>query len=132
MQPFLETRKIDMEQKGKSSAAPRPRKRAVISYDNMSPELQAAFKEKYPRGYADYMGDLFKVDKPDGSSFYAVEVDIPDAVYLVKIDVDIDDYEKAEDDLFDDEVDDGVSEMDGEVFPDNGDEMQGEDDQMDD
>ena len=78
------------------------------------------------------MGDLFKVDKPDGSSFYAVEVDIPDAVYLVKIDVDIDDYEKAEDDLFDDEVDDGVSEMDGEVFPDNGDEMQGEDDQMDD
>lgn len=120
-----------MEQKVKSSSA-RPKKRAVISYDNMSPELQAAFKEKYPRGYADYMGDLFKVDKPDGSSFYAVEVDIPDAVYLVKIDVDIDDYEKAEEDLFDDDVEDAAG-MDGEVFPDNGDDMQGgEDDQMDD
>ena len=121
-----------MEQKEKSSAAARPRKRAVISYDNMSPELQAAFKEKYPRGYADYMGDLFKVDKPNGSSFYAVEVDIPDAVYLVKIDVDIDDYDKAEDELFDEDVDD-AAEIDGEVFPDNGDEMQGgEDEQMDD
>ena len=29
------------------------------------------------------MGDIFKVDKPDGTFFYAVEVDIPDAVYLV-------------------------------------------------
>ena len=56
-------------------SAQRPKKRAVISYDNMSPELQAAFKEKYPRGYADYMGDIFKVDKPDGTFFYAVEVD---------------------------------------------------------
>ena len=75
---------------------------------------------------------LFKVDKPDGSSFYAVEVDIPDAVYLVKIDVDIDDYEKAEENLFDDDVEDAAG-IDGEVFPDNGDDMQGgEDDQMDD
>lgn len=120
-----------MEQNAKSSSAPRPKKRAVISYDNMSAELQAAFKEKYPRGYADYMGDLFKVDKPDGSCFYAVEVDIPDAVYLVKIDVDIDDYNKAENDLFDDDIDE-VPEIEGDVFPDNSEEMQGEDDQMDD
>ncbi|HIR95939.1 MAG TPA: hypothetical protein IAC05_07925 [Candidatus Coprenecus stercorigallinarum] len=121
-----------MAQNVKSTPAPRTKKRAVISYDNMSPELQAAFKEKYPRGYADYMGDLFKVDKPDGTFFYAVEVDIPDAVYLVKIDVDIDDYEKAENDLFDDEVDDDVPDIDGDVFPDNTDDMQGEDDQVDD
>ena len=131
LQPFFKREKIDMEHKVKSSSA-RPKKRAVISYDNMSPELQAAFKEKYPRGYADYMGDLFKVDKPDGSCFYAVEVDIPDAVYLVKIDVDIDDYKKAEEDLFDDDVDD-AAEIGGEGFPDNGDEIQGgEDGQMDD
>ncbi len=122
-----------MEQKGKSSAAQRPKKRAVISYDNMSPELQAAFKEKYPRGYADYMGDLFKVDKPDGTFFYAVEVDIPDAVYLVKIDVDIDDYEKAEGELFEDEeADEVVASVEDDVFPDSSDEMRGEDDQMDD
>ena len=45
------------------------KKRAVVSYANMSAELAAAFKEKYPKGYSDYMGDLFKVDKPDGRFF---------------------------------------------------------------
>lgn len=116
------------------SPAQRPKKRAVISYDNMSPELQAAFKEKYPRGYSDYMGDIFKVDKPDGTFFYAVEVDIPDAVYLVKIDVDIDDYEKAENDLFDEDVVDDtvVPEMEGDVFPGEAEEMQEDDDRLDD
>ena len=74
-----------------------PKKRAVISYENMSEELMDAFKEKYPHGYADYMGDIFKVDKPDGTSFYAVTLEIPDALYLVKIKVKVDDYEDAED-----------------------------------
>ncbi len=105
------------------------KKRAVISYENMSPELQAAFKEKYPKGYADYMGDLFKVDKPDGSFFYAVSVEIPDAIYLVKMQVNIDDYENAEDDLFN--ADDEVEGLDNEVFPEGGDDIQGEDDSLD-
>ena len=83
----------------KTSSKPQ-KKRAVVSYANMSPELAAAFKEKYPKGYADYMGDLFKVDKPDGSFFYAVSVEIPDAIYLVKIEVKIDDYEDVENGLF--------------------------------
>ena len=76
------------------------KRRAVISYANLGPELMAAFKEKYPRGYADYMGDIFKVDKPDGTFFYAISLDVPDAIYLVKIDVKIDDYEDAEQGLF--------------------------------
>lgn len=83
-----------------------PKKRAVISYENMSPELQDAFKEKYPMGYSDYAGDLFKVDKPDGSFFYAVSLELPDALYLVKIKVKIDDYEEVEKDLFKDDADD--------------------------
>jgi len=76
------------------------KRRAVISYANLSPEVMAAFKEKYPRGYADYMGEIFKVDKPDGSFFYAISLEVPDAIYLVKIDVKIDDYEDAEQGLF--------------------------------
>jgi len=93
-----------------------PKKRAVISYENMSPELQDAFREKYPRGYQDYMGDIFKVDKPDGSSFYAVSLEIPDAIYLVKIKVKIDDYDEVEKDLFKDEADgDDTDNSDG--FP---------------
>ncbi|MCK9625942.1 MAG: hypothetical protein M0R23_05715 [Bacteroidales bacterium] len=81
------------------------KKRAVISYENMFPELQDAFKEKYPHGYVDYMGDIFKVEKPDGSFFYAVSVEIPDAIYLIKIKVKIDDYEDIENGLFRDQGD---------------------------
>ncbi|MBQ0123271.1 MAG: hypothetical protein KBS58_00290 [Bacteroidales bacterium] len=84
-----------------------PKKRAVISYENMSDELMDAFREKYPHGYADYMGDIFKVEKPDGSSFYAVSLEIPDALYLVKIKVKVDDYGDVESELFKDEDDGG-------------------------
>ena len=71
-------------------------KRHVVSYENMSPELLAAFNEKYPHGFQDYLGDLIKYPKPDGTSFYAVTVEIPDAIYLVKIQVKTDDAEDIE------------------------------------
>ena len=69
------------------------KKRHVVSYENMSQELLAAFNEKYPRGYQDFFDDLVKYPKPDGTSFYAVTVEIPDAIYLVKIQVKTDDAE---------------------------------------
>ena len=93
-----------------------PKKRAVISYENMSDELMDAFREKYPHGYADYMADIVKIDKPDGTFFHVVEVEIPDALYLVKIKVKVDDYAEAEKDLFDtgdDEADGGEGGEDG-------------------
>jgi len=93
-----------------------PKKRAVISYENMSEALLEAFKEKYPHGYADYMGDIFKVDKPDGTSFYAVTLEIPDALYLVKIKVKVDDYEDAEEVFKNEEGDDG-EDGEGGSFP---------------
>ena len=63
------------------------KKRHVVSFEKMplNPELAAAFAEKYPRGFSDYLTDLVKYPKPDGTSFYAVTVEIPDAIYLVKI-----------------------------------------------
>jgi hypothetical protein len=73
-----------------------PKKRAVISYENMSEELAAAFAEKYPKGYSDYFPNLVKYDKPDGTSFYAVTIEIPTAIYLVKIKVKTDDAEDIE------------------------------------
>ena len=97
-----------------------PKRRAVCSFENMSDELAAAFAEKYPKGYADYMGDLFKVDKPDGSFFYAVSVEIPDAIYLVKIEVKIDDYEDVENGLFGDVDGDDDSAGENGTFPDDG------------
>ena len=66
------------------------RKRHVVSYENMSDEVAAAFAEKYPRGFNDYLVDLVKYPKPDGSFFYAVTIEIPDGIYLVKLKVDTD------------------------------------------
>ncbi|MBQ3175795.1 MAG: hypothetical protein IJB58_07450 [Bacteroidales bacterium] len=100
-------------------AARQQKKRAVVSYANMSPELANAFKEKYPKGYADYMGDIFKVDKPDGTFFYAISLEIPEAIYLIKIDVKIDDYEDVENGIFGDADVDADGGTDGDTFPDN-------------
>ena len=72
------------------------KKRAVVSYENMSEELAAAFAEKYPKGFSDYLPDLIKYDKPDGTCFYAVSIEIPDAIYLVKIKVKTDDADDIE------------------------------------
>ena len=63
------------------------KKRHIISYENMPRELAEAFAEKYPKGFTDYLPDLLKYDNPDGTSFYAVTVEIPSAIYLVKIKV---------------------------------------------
>ena len=46
---------------------PDSRKRHVVSYENMSEELAALFNEKYPRGFNDYLPDLVKYTKPDGT-----------------------------------------------------------------
>ena len=94
------------------------KRRAVCSYENMSEELAAAFAEKYPKGYSDYFQDLVKYDKPDGTSFYAVTVEIPSAIYLVKIKVKTDDAEDIERWL-DGEDGDEHDGNDGETIPDD-------------
>ena len=72
------------------------KKRHVISYENMPAELAAAFNAKYPGGFNDWFQDLTRYTKPDGTPFYAVTVEIPDAIYLVKIKVETDDLEDVE------------------------------------
>ena len=94
------------------------KRRAVVSFENMSDELAAAFAEKYPWGYSDYFPDLVKYDKPNGTSFYAVTVEIPDAIYLVKIQVKTDDAEDLERWLDGDDGDDSNG-GDGEGLPDD-------------
>ena len=87
------------------------KKRLVIGYANMSPQLMDIWKEKYPRGYSDYMEDIMKVDKADGSFFYALTLEIPEAIYLVKVEVKIDDF-------------------DVQIFFGSGDDKQGDDDSV--
>lgn len=106
------------------------KRRAVISYENMSEELMAAFAEKYPKGYADYFHDLVKYDKPNGDSFYAVTVEITDAIYLVKIKVKTDDAEDIERWLDGEDGDDSDSDGDG-LPDDNISQYSGDDDAAD-
>ena len=94
------------------------KRRAVVSFENMSEELAAAFSEKYPKGYSDYFPDLVKYDKPDGTSFYAVTIEIPDAIYLVKIKVKTDDAEDIERWLDGEDSDDPEG-NDGDGLPDD-------------
>jgi len=116
------------------------KKRFVVSYDNMSQDLKDAFDRKYPHGYADYMGDILKVDKPDGTCFHAVrfkpeaedDQEVEDVLYLVKINVNTDDVEKVEKDLFEDNSDDSGVDSDGDVLPGNDNDFNNSEDDSDD
>ncbi len=90
------------------------KRRLVVSHKNLSPELQEVMRERFPRGYNDYMDQIIKVDKSDGSFFYAITLEVEDAIYLIKIDVQVDtDYEEVEKKLFGNmpEVDDDGNEL---------------------
>lgn len=78
------------------------RRRVVTSYENLTPELIEALKERYPHGFTDSMS---RVDKPNGEFFYGVMLETEDTSYFVKISVKIDDKAKEdiENDLFADE-----------------------------
>ncbi len=103
------------------------KKRHVVSYENMSPELAEAFAVKYPKGSQDCLADAVKYTKPDGTPFYAVTIELPDAVYLVKIKVktdDMDDIERwldGEEDAGNEGVGgaSGDGDSDGETLPDD-------------
>lgn len=71
-----------------------PKKRVVISYKNLSAELQAELKKKYSNDFTDHM---IRIDKAPGDFFYAVVLETPDISYLVKVDVKIDDKPEEED-----------------------------------
>lgn len=63
------------------------KKRVVISYHNLSVELQEELRKKYPGGFTESM---IRIDKGPGDFFYAVVLDTEDISYLVKVDVKID------------------------------------------
>lgn len=91
------------------------KKKLVVSYKNLSPEILELVKEKYPKGYSD---DVIKVDKGNGDFFYAITLDTEEASYLIKVDVKVDtEIEEVERQLFG-----GSSDQEGDVggddFPD--------------
>ncbi len=71
------------------------KKRSVISFANLSPELQEEVKKLYPYGFTEAM---MRIDKPNGEFFYAVPFETEEVIYLVKINVKIDDHIEEEED----------------------------------
>lgn len=71
------------------------KKRSVVSLANLSPELQEEIKKFYPHGFTDAM---MRIDKPNGEFFYAVPFETDEVIYLVKINVKIDDHIEEEED----------------------------------
>ena len=114
---------------------PTQKKRHVVSFENMSEELAAAFNEKYPKGFSDFFPELVKYTKPDGSTFEAVTVETDDEICLVKIKVKTDDPEALERWLErgdDEDVDEGSSaEGDNPLPDDNISQYGGDDDSQD-
>jgi hypothetical protein len=101
---------------------PTGKKKLVVNYKNLSPELVALLKETYPKGYSDY---LIKVNKGNGEFFYAITLDTETADYLIKVDVKIDsEIEEVERALFEqpDSGDDDFPDDDAEPFVDESDE----------
>ncbi len=79
------------------------KKRLVTSIHNLSAELLEELKAKYPLGFTDAM---IRIDKPNGDFFYGVPFETEEVIYLVKIDVKIDDAPEEEDDkdYYDDDI----------------------------
>jgi len=91
------------------------KKRVVVSYKNLSPELHEEVKKKYPFGYTDSM---LRIDKGPGDFFYAIVLETEDTSYLIKVDVKVDDQleEEEDKDFFgEDEIKDDEGIMDSEV-----------------
>jgi hypothetical protein len=58
-------------------------KRIIIDYKKLTSEMAGLLLEQYPQGYGDE--DLIAFKNPHGEWIEAVELQTPDALYLVKI-----------------------------------------------
>lgn len=80
------------------------KKNLIVSYKNLSEELQETFKEQYPEGYRDY---LQRFEKPNGGTIFVCPMETEDTMYMVKFDVVIDSAFEEDDsskDYFDEEA----------------------------
>lgn len=63
------------------------KKKIVISFKNLSPELQEEVKKQYPYGFSEKM---MRIDLGPEKFFYAVPFETEEVSYMVKINVKID------------------------------------------
>lgn len=95
---------------------PDTRKKHVISIEKMPAELVNAFNGKYPGGIMECEDDIKQYTKPNGDVFYAVTIELPEDIYLVKIPVEIDSIDDVQQWL-DNESDAEMEQMTGSTEP---------------
>ncbi|HAD96125.1 MAG TPA: hypothetical protein DCG19_01905 [Cryomorphaceae bacterium] len=97
------------------------KKRVIVDYKNVTPDILEMFTDLYPYGYED---DIIKFKNAKGEMVTAVPVETDDTKYLIKVGVEMDaKIEAFLDDEDDDESeDDMVSEDSGMEAPSDEDE----------
>jgi len=65
-------------------AADTGKKRLMISYEKLPPEVMDVIRTKYPYGYNH---DLKEVKGIDNKKFFVLPIELPDVIYLVKVDL---------------------------------------------
>ncbi|MFN8134295.1 MAG: hypothetical protein U0Z17_03355 [Bacteroidales bacterium] len=78
------------------------RKKLIINYANVSPELMEAIRKKYPLGW---INNTIKVPLAGGAFFYAITLDTEEASYLIKVPVKVDTKTDKDEDFFDTALD---------------------------
>ena len=78
------------------------RKKLIINYANVSPELKEAILKKYPLGWINH---TIKVPLAGGAFFFAITLDTEEASYLIKVPVKIDTKSDKDEDFFDSALD---------------------------
>ena len=82
------------------------KKKIIKSFDNLSPELQDLFKEKYPYGYSN---SLIRLTNAKNENFFVVPLDLEDVTYMVKVKLEKITQDKEEDDVAEDNTEDDRS-----------------------
>jgi hypothetical protein len=78
------------------------RKKLIINYANLTPELMEAIRKKYPLGWVNH---TIKVPLPNGTFFFAITLDTEEISYLIKVPVKIDTKTDKDEDFFDSSLD---------------------------
>lgn len=96
------------------------KKRIIVDYKNINPELMAILTDIYPNGYDDYEDDIITYKNAAGETVKAIPLETDDTKYLFKISSElknkveayIDDMEEEESEESDDSVPDVAEESD--------------------
>ncbi|MEI6059734.1 MAG: hypothetical protein WCR72_03445 [Bacteroidota bacterium] len=78
------------------------RKKLIINFANVTPELMEAIRKKYPTGWINH---TIKVPMAGGAFFFAITLDTEEASYLIKVPVKIDTKSDKDEDFFDSALD---------------------------